>query len=175
RYIVTPTINVVKRGILNLNSEIINSPTPIFNFNKLDEQELKIKIKTAHRNTVRMILKILAYQKQEKLLPDKWEIEHILPKKWQSSYFPNNSEEEIKELVEHLGNKIPFEKKLNIIASNGYFKKKQDSYNKSKVQILLNLSSEHKDWGMNEIRERDIRISDELLNVFNDWGLNQPD
>ncbi|MBV5113978.1 DUF262 domain-containing protein [Bacillus altitudinis] len=175
RYIVTPTINVVKRGILNLNSEIINSPTPIFNFNKLDEQELKIKIKTAHRNTVRMILKILAYQKQEELLPDKWEIEHILPRKWQSSYFPNNSEEEVKELVEHLGNKIPFEKKLNIIASNGYFKKKQDSYNKSKVQILLNLSSEHKDWGMNEIRERDIRISDELLNVFNDWGLNQPD
>lgn len=112
RYIVTPTINVVKRGILNLNSEIINSPTPIFNFNKLDEQELKIKIKTAHRNTVRMILKILAYQKQEELLPDKWEIEHILPRKWQSSYFPNNSEEEIKELVEHLGNKIPFEKSL---------------------------------------------------------------
>ncbi|QXJ48756.1 DUF262 domain-containing HNH endonuclease family protein [Bacillus altitudinis] len=175
RYIVTPTINVVKRGILNLNSEIINSPKPIFNFNKLDEQELKIKIKTAHRNTVRMILKILAYQKQEELLPDKWEIEHILPRKWQSSYFPNNSEEEVKELVEHLGNKIPFEKKLNIIASNGYFKKKQDSYNKSKVQILLNLASEHKDWGMNEIRERDIRISDELLNVFNDWGLNQSD
>lgn len=175
RYIVTPTINVVKRGILNLNSEIINSPTPIFNFNKLDEQELKIKIKTAHRNTVRMILKILAYQKQEELLPDKWEIEHILPRKWQCSYFPNNSDEEVKELVEHLGNKIPFEKKLNIIASNGYFKKKQDSYNKSKVQILLNLSSEHKDWGMNEIRERDIRISDELLNIFNDWGLNQPD
>ena len=175
RYIVTPTINAVKRGILNLNSEIINSPTPIFNFNKVDEQELKIKIKTAHRNTVRMILKILAYQKQKDLLPGKWEIEHILPRKWQSSYFPNNSDEEVKELVEHIGNKIPFEKKLNITASNGYFKKKQDSYKKSEVQILLNLSSEHKDWGMDEIRERDIRISDELLNILNDWGLNQPD
>ena len=123
RYIVTPTINAVKRGILNLNSEIINSPTPIFNFNKVDEQELKIKIKTAHRNTVRMILKILAYQKQEDLLPGKWEIEHILPRRWQSSYFPNNSDDEVKELVEHIGNKIPFEKKLNIIASNGYFKR----------------------------------------------------
>lgn len=175
RYIVTPTINAVKRGILNLNSEIINSPTPIFNFNKVDEQELKIKIKTAHRNTVRMILKILAYQKQEDLLPGKWEIEHILPRRWQSSYFPNNSDEEVKELVEHIGNKIPFEKKLNITASNGYFKKKQDSYKKSEVQILLNLSSEHKDWGMDEIRERDIRISDELLNILNNWGLNQPD
>ena len=52
-----------------------------------------------------------------------WErkIEHILPQKWQSSYFPSNSDGEVKELVEHIGNKVPFEKKLNIIASNGYF------------------------------------------------------
>ena len=173
RYIVTPTINAVKRGILNLNSEIIKSSIPIFDFAKVNEQELKEKIKLAHRNTVRMILKILAYQSQEELLPEKWEIEHILPQKWQSSYFPSNSDGEVKELVEHIGNKIPFEKKLNIIASNGYFKKKQESYQKSKVQLLLNLSNQHNDWGLNEIRERDIRISDELLIILNEWGLNQ--
>jgi uncharacterized protein with ParB-like and HNH nuclease domain len=173
RYIVTPTINAVKRGILNLNSEIIKSPAPRFDFVTVDEQELKGKVKTAHRNTVRMILKILAYQRQEELLPEKWEIEHILPQKWQSSYFPNNADSEVKELVEHIGNKIPFEKKLNIIASNGYFKKKQESYKKSKVQLLLDLSNQYHDWGLNEIRERDIRISDELINILNDWGLNQ--
>ena len=173
RYIVTPTINAVKRGILNLNAEIIKSSMPIFDFAKVNEQELKEKIKMAHRNTVRMILKIIAYQSQEELLPEKWEIEHILPQKWQSSYFPSNSDGEVKELVEHIGNKIPFEKKLNIIASNGYFKKKQESYKKSKVQLLLNLSNQHHDWGLNEIRERDIRISDELLIILNDWGLNQ--
>ncbi|MDM5326783.1 DUF262 domain-containing HNH endonuclease family protein [Neobacillus sp. CF12] len=175
RYIVTPTINAVKRGILNLNSDIIRSSMPIFDFATVDEQELKGKIKTAHRNTVRMILKILAYQCQEELLPEKWEIEHILPQKWQSSYFPSNSDGEVKELVEHIGNKIPFEKKLNIIASNGYFKKKQESYEKSKVQLLLDLSNQHNDWGLNEIRERDIRITDELLILLNDWGLNQSD
>ncbi|MHC0037927.1 DUF262 domain-containing protein [Pseudoneobacillus sp. C159] len=173
RSIVTPTINAVKRGILNLNSEIIKSSRPIFDFAKVDEQELKGKVRVAHRHTVRMILKILAYQSQDELLPDKWEIEHILPQKWQSSYFPSNSDEEVKELVEHIGNKIPFEKKLNIIASNGYFKKKKDSYKKSKVQLLLNLSNQHNDWGLNEIRERDIRISDELLILLNEWGLNQ--
>ncbi|WP_226528159.1 DUF262 domain-containing protein [Metabacillus niabensis] len=173
RYIVTPTINAVKRGILKLNSEIIKSSMPVFDFATVDEQELKGKVKTAHRNTVRMILKILAYQSQDELLPEKWEIEHILPQKWQSSYFPNNSDAEVKELVEHIGNKVPFEKKLNIIASNGYFKKKQDSYEKSKVQLLLDLSNQHNNWGLNEIRERDIRISDELLILLNDWGLNQ--
>ncbi|WP_337982749.1 DUF262 domain-containing protein [Lysinibacillus sp. C5.1] len=174
RYIVTPTINAVKRGILNLNSEIIKSPIPTFDFSKVSEQELKDKIKHAHRNTVRMILKILAYQSQNDILPEKWEIEHILPQKWQTNYFPNNSESEVQELVEHIGNKVPFEKKLNIIAGNGYFKKKQQSYEKSKVQLVLNLSKNHNDWGLNEIRERDIRISDELLIILNDWGLNQP-
>lgn len=39
---------------------------------------------------------------------------------------------------------------------------------------MLNLSKNHNDWGLNEIRERDIRISDELLIILNDWGLNQP-
>ena len=146
---------------------------PTFDFAKVSEQELKDKIKLAHRSTVRMILKIIAYQSQEELLPEKWEIEHILPQKWQTNYFPSNSESEVQELVEHIGNKIPFEKKLNIIPGNGYFKKKQQSYKKSKVQLLLNLSNQHHDWGLNEIRERDIRISDELLIILNDWGLNQ--
>lgn len=175
RYIVTPTINAVKTGILNLNAEIINSPQPKFDFSRFDEKELSDKIKNAHRNTVRMILKIIAYQHQSDLLPEKCEIEHILPQKWQSSYFPTSSDSEVKELVEHIGNKIPFEKKLNIIASNGYFAKKKESYSKSKVEILLDLSKNHVDWGLDEIRERDIRVSDELVKLLNEWGLNQID
>ena len=173
KYIITPTINAVKTGILNLNAEIINSAQPKFNFGQIDEKELSDKIKTAHRNTVRMILKIIAYQHQSELLPEKWEIEHILPQKWQSSYFPTNSDSEVKELVEHIGNKIPFEKRLNIIASNGYFAKKKESYRKSKVGILLDLTQNNNNWGLDEIRERDIRISDELVEILKDWGLNQ--
>lgn len=139
KYIITPTINAVKTGILNLNAEIINSAQPKFNFGQIDEKELLDKIKTAHRNTVRMILKIIAYQHQSELLPEKWEIEHILPQKWQSSYFPTNSNSEVKELIEHIGNKIPFEKRLNIIASNGYFAKKKESYRNLKFVYYLSL------------------------------------
>lgn len=175
RYIVTPTINAVKKGILNLNAEIVQSSDPKFNFNQIDEKELKDKIKNAHRNTVRMILKMIAYQHQTELLPEKWEIEHIFPRKWQPSYFQSNSDDEVKGLVEHIGNKIPFEKKLNITASNDYFTKKQESYKKSKVKILLELSKEKTDWGLDEIRERDIRISDELFDLLNEWGLNRID
>lgn len=118
---------------------------------------------------------MIAYQHQTELLPKKWEIEHIFPQKWQPNYFPLTPDDEVKEIVEHIGNKIPFEKKLNIIASNNYFTKKQESYQKSNVKILLDLSKEHDDWGLDEIRERDIRISDELVDLLNDWGLNKID
>lgn len=175
KYIITPTINAVKSNILNLNSEIIQSSTPKFIFPKIDINELKEKIKNPHRNTVRMILKSIAYEYQEELLPEKWEIEHILPKKWQSSYFPNCSDDEVAESVEEIGNKIPFEKKLNITASNGYFQKKQESYRKSQVQILLDLSGKNNDWGIEDIYERNIEIIKAFISLLKSWGLGQED
>ncbi|MTB63130.1 DUF262 domain-containing protein [Streptococcus uberis] len=175
KYITTPTINAVKRGILNLDAEIFKSQHPKFDFNNIDEHELKDKLKNPHRNTIRMILKILAYEVQDNLLPEKWEIEHILPQKWQNSFFVNNSDNEVKELVEHVGNKIPFEKRLNIIASNGYFEKKKESYNISKITLVKNIASEKSDWDLDDIRERDIRISDELYRLMIEWGLNSVD
>lgn len=72
-----------------------------------------------------MLLKTLAYEQQDTLLPSKWEIEHIFPQKWQTNYFPDVSDATIKEKIEHIGNKLPFEKKLNIVAGNGYFGKKK--------------------------------------------------
>lgn len=169
RYIVTPTINAVKQNILNLNSEIINSDEPKFEFKAVDYNIIKAKLKNPHRNVVRMLLKLLAYDNdlQYELLPEKWEIEHILPRKWQDSYFPNSSEEEVNEIIEHLGNKIPFEKKLNIVASNGYFEKKKDLYKKSKIVMVQEFSQFHsKDWKLEQIRERDIRVSDRILEIF---------
>ena len=173
RYVVTPTINAVKRSILNLNASVYQSKTPKFDFSLVDEEEFKEKVKNAHRNTVRMLLKVLAYQRQDELLPEKWEIEHILPQKWQNSFFPDNSEREVRDLIEHIGNQIPFEKKLNIIASNGYFAKKKESYQKSSITMVQDLSKDKSDWKLDEIRERDIRIADELINLLSSWGLNK--
>lgn len=172
KYIVYPTVNIVKTSILNLNAEIINSLYPTFDFSEVDENELKDKIKKAHRNTVRMILKAVAYNHQYDLLPEKWEIEHIFPRQWQTNYFPTTNVKEVKELVDHIGNKLPFEKKLNIIAGNGYFTKKQFSYGESKIQIVLDLAQKNSNWGLDEIRERDIRMADELVEILRDWGLN---
>ena len=170
-YIVSPTINSVKTSILNLNSSILHDEVLNFEFRNVTEDELKNGIKHLHRNAVRMLLKLLAYntEEQNELLPYNWEIEHILPLKWQPSYF-NSNEDEINELIETIGNKIPFEKRLNIIASNGYFSKKQEQYVKSNIAIAKAMSNSNiKDWKLEEIRERNIRIIDEVIDTFNSW------
>lgn len=170
-YIVSPTINSVKTSILNLNSSILHDEVLNFEFRNVTEDELKNGIKHLHRNAVRMLLKLLAYntEEQNELLPHNWEIEHILPLKWQPSYF-NSNEDEINELIETIGNKIPFEKRLNIIASNGYFSKKQEQYVKSNIAIAKAMSNSNiKDWKLEEIRERNIRIIDEVIDTFNSW------
>lgn len=173
-YIVSPTINSVKTSILNLNASIIHDEQVIFDFRKVKDDELRNGIKNLHRNAVRMLLKLLAYdlEEQKELLPFKWEIEHILPVKWQQSYFINANEEEINEVIETIGNKIPFEKKLNIIASNGYFSKKQEQYKNSNIAIVKLMSDKSiKDWKLDEIRERNIRIIDEVVSIFNSWDI----
>ena len=175
RYIVTPTVNAVKQNILNLNAEIINNEKPRIEFRAIDKNEIREELKNPHRNVVRMLLKLLAYdnKNQMELLPEKCEIEHILPKKWQESYFPNTSEEEVNNTIEHLGNKVPFEKRLNIVASNGYFTKKKESYKKSNISIVQELSETHlTDWKLEQIRERDIKISDRIMNIFDNWISN---
>ncbi len=55
----------------------------------------------------------------------------------------------------------------------GILQKKQASYAETEVEILHAISTQHNSWGLDEIRERDIRISDELLKVLSQWGLNQ--
>ena len=176
-YLVSPTINSVKTSILNLNSSILHDEVLNFEFRNVTEDELKNGIKHLHRNAVRMLLKLLAYntEEQNELLPYNWEIEHILPLKWQPSYF-NSNEDEVNELIETIGNKIPFEKRLNIIASNGYFSKKQEQYVKSNIAIAKAMSNSNiKDWKLEEIRERNIRIIDEVIDTFNSWDSSVSD
>ena len=83
------------------------------------------------------------------------EIEHILPRKWSD----NNDwdEQEAKEVMETLGNLAPFEKKLNISASNEFFKKKKKAYKVSKfadIQDLLKLDK----WDYDEVKIREKNI-----------------
>lgn len=171
KYLEMPTVSAIKGDILKLNLEITNSPLPIFEFDDSDFSNRAEQIKTPHRSAVRMLLKILAYEQQDELLPNSWEIEHIFPQKWQSNYYPDLNEKIIKEKIEHLGNKLPFEKKLNISAGNKYFLKKQNEYQKSKITITQSFGNSPKqDWSLDDITERDVRVSDTINSILVKWS-----
>ena len=171
KYLISPTVNAVKTDILKLNAEIVKSDKPIFSFKEIDMAILENHIQNPHRNLVRMLLKILAYQEQDTLLPDNWEIEHIFPQKWQDNYFTDVSEITIKEKIEYIGNKVPFEKKLNIIAGNGYFGKKKKEYLSSNISITKKLGTlEIYEWNLDSIMTRNIRILDSVKNILRQWS-----
>lgn len=171
KYLLIPSINAVKPDILKLDAAIVSSDTPKFDFKEIDTSQLEIRIQNPNRNVVRMLLKTLAYEQQDELLPSRWEIEHIFPQKWQTNYFPNVPDETIKEKIEHIGNKLPLEKRLNIVAGNGYFGKKKKKYKASKIVITNVLgNSDIEDWDMDSIMKRDIRISDSILAILAKWN-----
>ena len=170
RFLLYPTINAVKSDIMKLNAKIINDTHPAFKFRPIDKGNLKDRIIVPHRNIIRMLLKTYAYGHQDNLLPDNWQIEHILPQKWQSTFFTDSDATEVNELIEHIGNKTPFEKKLNIIASNGYFKKKQAEYKKSEIDVTkILMASIENDWTLGNIQHRDEIITTEIIDLLEKW------
>lgn len=170
KYIEFPTVTAVKGDILKLNIEVYKSEKPVFEFKKIEMEDLAEKIKVPHRKVIRMLLMLLAYEKQEELLPEKWEIEHILPQKWQNNYF-NEEPDFIKEHLEHIGNKLPFEKKLNISAGDGYFAAKKKKYDESKIILTKEMGNYPSDiWTPKQIEERDVILSSDILKILNQWN-----
>ncbi len=171
KYLTFPAISAVKADILKLDSAIVASDTPVFEFKDIDTAQLEVHIQNPNRNMVRMLLKTLAYQKQSELLPEHWQIEHIFPQKWQNNYFPDIPEDTIKEKIEHIGNKLPFEKKLNIVAGNGYFGKKKKAYAASNIAITKEMgTSTITNWDLDSITKRDVRLSDLIMRILKNWS-----
>lgn len=174
RYLETPSISAIKGDILKLNAQIIKSITPTFTAKfgtTIDNPYANPFFITPHRNMVRMLLKILAYNNtaQNELLPEKWEIEHIFPQKWDTSFF-TISEEEANTKLEQLGNKIPLEKQMNIRASNNYFDKKKEQYQASKIVIANDLGNSAKDsWTIEDIESRNKELSKQLSDIIDNW------
>lgn len=171
KFLKSPTVSAVKPGVMKLNTSILESDTPSFEFGIVDWQSLRDQIKQPNKRSFRMLLALHAYTQQEGLLPPKWEIEHIFPKKWQASHFPTYDESIVNEKIEHIGNKVPFEKKLNIVASNGYFGKKQKEYEQSAIAVTKVLASKDPStWELPDIDERDVRVTDTILETLQKWS-----
>lgn len=168
RYLEMPTISAIKGDVLKLDAAIIDSDKPTFAAFKLVPETLRESIIKPHPKIIRMLLKIIAYNAQSKLLPKSWDIEHILPQKWDVGFFPNVGDDIVKEKIEHIGNKVPFETVKNIRASNGFFAKKQELYRTSAIKIVRDLCNYPK-WDLGAIEVRDVQVSDEIMKTLQSW------
>lgn len=169
KFIDAPTVNAIKDDIysacisINANNELQVRIT-------LNEELLKQQIDGfASSRLSRALLLLDAYLNPNQVdrIPETFDIEHIFPKKWQDTNYNGWSIEDANSYLDRFGNKVVFEKKLNIQAGNGYFGVKKQKYGLSKIATVLDLANYHKnDWVKSDIEEREVKFKENIINFF---------
>jgi uncharacterized protein with ParB-like and HNH nuclease domain len=166
KFIEAPTVNAIK-------DEIYSSCISLNNENKLqfriafNEEIFNVQL-DAHSSSklTRSLLLLDAYlnPNQLSLISPTFDIEHVLPKKWQEANYDGWSYTEAGQYLDRLGNKVVLEKKLNIQAGNGYFGIKKQKYSTSAIASVLELSNYPKnDWTKEDIEKREVMLKDNLI------------
>jgi hypothetical protein len=170
-YLVKPTVLAVKAGILKLNVEITKKLSPPVTFQNLPLDSLKTKLRLPSKNLFKMTLKMMVYNFQEELLPDKWEIEQIYPSKSVEGFNDEALETVSKDYLDSIGNKIPFEKRSTIKASKDYFQKKRILYLRSQIPYVKEFATKHvTHWNVDDIKKRNEFITEEIMRLFISWS-----
>ncbi len=181
RFVYYPSVNAIKNYVPKLNVDILATNHPSFEtaFGAMPmpftEEDFKQLIVRPHYRLLSMLLKLYAYNHQQIvendivkcLLPANWQIEHIFPQKWDSHYFDISETEQ--ELIEHIGNKVPFEQKLNIQAGNGFFSTKKEKYQNSVIGAVRELL-QYEEWTPQNIQERDQNVVNDIWNTLKKWN-----
>lgn len=105
------------------------------------------------------LLHVYLYEKQAYLLPINFEIEHILPKIWETRKCGGLEEEsgpERNKIIEMTGNKIAIDKKTNIKAGDKYFRRKKEIYSESLRSAKDRKLIENKNCALNKLVGRKI-------------------
>lgn len=170
-YLVKPTVLAVKAGILKLNVEITKKLSPPVAFQNLPLDSLKTKLRLPSKNLFKMTLKMMVYNFQEELLPDKWEIEQIYPSKSVEGFNDEALKTVSKDYLDSIGNKIPFEKRSTIKASKDYFQKKRILYLRSQIPYVKEFATKHvTHWNVDDIKKRNEFITEEIMRLFISWS-----
>ena len=168
KFIDNPTVNAIKTDVFKYCVYLSGKSED--NLFIKDVDSVKDKISTFGKSKLsRSLLHSYLYAdgKQKELFDNDIEIEHIFPKKWQDTNYNGWLYAEAESYLERLGNKIPFEKKLNIQAGNGYFGAKKVKYSDSSVYEVQRLGKYHKnDWIKDDIEEREKSMIDRLITFF---------
>ena len=170
KFIDNPTVNAIKTDVFKYCVYLSGKSED--NLFIKDVDSVKDKISTFGKSKLSRSLILLhsylyAEGEQKELFDNDIEIEHIFPKKWQETNYNGWLYADAESYLERLGNKIPFEKKLNIQAGNGYFGAKKVKYSDSSVYEVQRLGKYHKnDWIKDDIEEREKSMIDRLITFF---------
>jgi len=169
KFIDAPTVNAIKDDIYGACISL-NKGNELQVRIKLNEEQLKNRIEdfaSSRLSRALLLLEAYLHPKQTEYIPVTFDIEHIFPKKWQNTNYNGWSLEEANQYLGRFGNKIVFEKKLNIQAGNGYFGIKKQKYRLSKIATVLDLADYHKnDWIKSDIEVRETKFKENIIDFF---------
>lgn len=169
KFIDAPSVNAIKDDIYSSCISLNNQNE--FNFKiVVNEELLNLQIEGHSSSRISRALILLdAYlnPSQTELIPETFDIEHIFPKKWQDANYNGWNFDDAVMYLDRFGNKIPFEKRLNIQAGNGYFGVKKGRYKISKIASVIDLSNYFKnDWVKEDIEKRETTFKNGLIKFF---------
>lgn len=174
-YLNRPEVNAVKDPIFNAYASLYDKNEMDFKAKKGSNNVAEILKNTADfkkdffkaNKLLSALITLDMYIKHKGQSIINGEVEHIFPQKWQNTNYNGWNRQDAKEFLEHIGNKMWLEKKLNIQAGNGYFGKKKEKYKESQFLEARDLAKYPKDdWLKEDIQERGEKIYKRLLKFF---------
>ena len=163
-----PTVNAIKDPVYQFCIDLAKGNDLRVSFALTEEFRTRLS-EAADGKITRALILLHAYlnPNQNALLPVNFEIEHIFPRKWQSTNYFGWTQEAAAASLERFGNKVAIEKKLNIQAGNGYFGKKKEKYRSSAVAEVQGLAQYPRDdWAKNDIDDREESFRNSVLSFF---------
>ena len=170
KFLIQPTVNAVKPDVFNACVSIERGQ----DFWSDAKFEIKADSFYSSMRLTRSLLLLHAYlnPKQIGIIPYDFHVEHVLPRKWQTANYNGWNFEQAQEWLDSFGNRVVFEKKLNIQAGNGYFGRKKERYNQSEIADIKDLAAYAKDdFTVDDIKNRENEFVSRLTNFFVEQGV----
>lgn len=164
KFLENPTVNAIKDSIFKACINIYNTGEANFSYPVIDFEQRMNALSNSKITKPMLLLHTYLYDENQGRIDSTFQIEHIFPQKWNNTYF-TWSDEEAMHYINKFGNKIPLEWRLNIQASNGFYAKKKEYYDKSKYEEVKSLMN-YDDWGKDEIDKRNNKMIARLKDFF---------